>query len=39
MYQSTRWKSADLELLPDSGNRYAIVTVYRWWRRCLLVML
>jgi Uma2 family endonuclease len=25
MYQSTRWKSADLELLPDNGNRYEII--------------
>jgi Uma2 family endonuclease len=24
-YQSTRWKSADLELLPDNGNRYEII--------------
>ena len=25
MYQSIRWKSADLELLPDNGNRYEII--------------
>ncbi|WP_309736234.1 Uma2 family endonuclease [Chamaesiphon sp. OTE_75_metabat_556] len=25
MYQSTRWKSADLDLLPDNGNRYEII--------------
>jgi Uma2 family endonuclease len=25
MHQSTRWKSADLELLPDNGNRYEII--------------
>jgi Uma2 family endonuclease len=25
MYQSTRWQSADLELLPDNGNRYEII--------------
>ena len=25
MSQSTRWKSADLELLPDNGNRYEII--------------
>jgi Uma2 family endonuclease len=25
MYQSTRWKSADLELLPDNGSRYEII--------------
>ena len=25
MYQSTRWKSTDLELLPDNGNRYEII--------------
>ncbi len=24
-YQSTRWKSADLDLLPDNGNRYEII--------------
>jgi Uma2 family endonuclease len=24
-YQSTRWTSADLELLPDNGNRYEII--------------
>jgi Uma2 family endonuclease len=24
-YQSTQWKSADLELLPDNGNRYEII--------------
>jgi Uma2 family endonuclease len=23
--QSTRWKSADLELLPDNGNHYEII--------------
>jgi Uma2 family endonuclease len=25
MHQSTRWQSADLELLPDNGNRYEII--------------
>ena len=25
MYQSIRWKSADLDLLPDNGNRYEII--------------
>jgi hypothetical protein len=25
MYQSTRWQSVDLELLPDNGNRYEII--------------
>jgi Uma2 family endonuclease len=25
MYRSTRWKSTDLELLPDNGNRYEII--------------
>jgi Uma2 family endonuclease len=25
MYETTRWKSADLELLPDNGNRYEII--------------
>jgi Uma2 family endonuclease len=25
MHQSTRWHSADLELLPDNGNRYEII--------------
>jgi Uma2 family endonuclease len=25
MYPSTRWKSADLELLPDNGSRYEII--------------
>jgi Uma2 family endonuclease len=25
MYQTTRWQSADLELLPDNGNRYEII--------------
>jgi Uma2 family endonuclease len=25
MYSSTRWKAADLELLPDNGNRYEII--------------
>jgi Uma2 family endonuclease len=25
MYQSTRWQTADLELLPDNGSRYEII--------------
>ncbi len=25
MHQSTRWQSADLQLLPDNGNRYEII--------------
>jgi Uma2 family endonuclease len=25
MHQSTRWQSADLELLPNNGNRYEII--------------